>query len=1566
MSDLKTLYEKYNIDESQRVAERKKPVMLWLPDETTETKPLLDALGIDPYEVAYTWGKAGEDSLEILEFERLVVEPFVVLQVDVSLSKKYPCVPSSGKVSPSLSRRVHSLLKMSFVNLHHHDEYSIRDGLGTVTQLAKLLEARGNPFCCVTNHGSVGGWIKQYTTCKKAGLKSLYGMEAYLNDYRGDDPEERKLHRRNYHLSLWACTEEGFYNLIRLHNDAQLNGFYYKPRVTHDALKQFGKGIIGASACLAGEIPTLLMEDKWEEAKKVCRQYCEALDEFYIEITLIEMPEQIEVSRRLIRLAQEMNLPLIVSCDCLESSTRVVMEDGAVKPISDIKVGDRVATDNGESSIVEYVYSRGIKNGERAFRVRTGAKNHDIVCTENHPFLIEFPSGRREWVRSENLRVGDYLVVPHPKRKPQRVVVRTSDYFEAKKSTRQVSNGWISTRTDRNCIVPEFIDVDKEFCWLLGLYIAEGYRDNYVCGFGLHSDETEYAERTSAFFSGYGFCPTTMSALKSKSQSVRISSFGFAPLFEGLCGSGCSEKHLPYFWKSLDDECLASLLDGYFCGDGCFSNEMLSCTTTSITLVYQVQQAMLSLGFYANVGLIRTGADKRTGKKNRDQYYLSYGGKQLLQMQSLFSKIGAVNRKKSCSKGVRNCGEYHLVRVSRIDEITDTDGLLFWDITVKDRHCFVAESRVVHNSHYIEPEHAETHDILLLVKDGKTIHDKQDDKEEVWQFDARNLYCRDGDAMYRLFKEGFYHDSKTNPGTNEHFAYEDNVFTEEIFLEAMVNTLRIARKIEDIQLDGTFKLPKLYDNGPKVLRKKAAVGLANRGLAGKSGYQERLDYELDVICDLGFADYFLAMEKIITDTREKWGEWSTGYGRGSASGSLVSYCLRITDLDPIEYGLLFERFLDASRKDDCPDIDTDFDPRIRDWVKSHIVKTFSEEKTCSIGTHQTYKTRAVLQDVARALAIDQRETISVTKLLEGRFEDDDGDSRTIDDMDFDEICQNFPELDAYLKKYPEVRIHADVMRNQVKNAGKHAGGVIISNLNLQGRIPVFRDKSGVIVSSWAEGQATHELSAVGLVKFDILGLNNLSVISDCIDYIYETRGIRYKRDSIPLNDCLSIQKGCKSEMVGIFQFENPSTKPVVDAVKMDSIFDISAVTSLIRPGPRAMGMDMEYANRKSGGSYSIPKFIQDALEETYGILVYQENVMLIAQLLGGMTPIESNQLRSAIAKKRVDKLPGLKAEFMNGAQKRVSEGHITNEEVEKIWENIESFGGYGFNKSHAMAYSAVTAVEFWLKGQYPVEFITALLNNTAPNKKKFGTEPLLVEYINYARRHDIPVLPPDINASKASFTIDAQKIRYSLSHIKNVAKSAEDIAALAPFTDLADFYERVPKRRVNKRVVESLIFAGAFDCFGDKNEVLLQYYELRKSKEPPKTLTEDAWIDKEKEVLGLCLSQEPLVRRSEQLIAQNGWTTISDLTNRKRATVFGKIESIQSRTSKKGNPMLVCEMSDGLDSMSFYVFQGERNYFSSVVKCGFVVAIPMKRFDDGNAWFFAGSCGPADCVIVSR
>jgi DNA polymerase-3 subunit alpha len=1206
-------YEKYEVPKGDRMP-LEKDILLLVPDAEYDTAPALDSLGLSQYEVAVTWPKPTIDMLaEICE-----MNPKLVIQCGQDITRKFPSAFDQEDFE-ALRPQVLAATADSFVCLHHHDEFSIRDGLGTVVHLVKLLKKQRRSFCCVTNHGTVGGWVKQYKTCKDAGIKPVFGFEAYVSPYRGDDPEIKKLHRKANHLLMIANTREGFDNIIQIHNDAQLNGFYYSPRVDREAIKKWGKGIVATSACMKGEIPELLMEDKEDEARDLYEFYAEHFDQFYIEIQIIECERQREVNRRLIKFAQAVGAPMMIGCD----------------------------------------------------------------------------------------------------------------------------------------------------------------------------------------------------------------------------------------------------------------------------------------------------------------------------------------------------------------------------------------------SHYLEPEHDSTHNILMCIRQGKTVMD-QKVQDDIWEFDVGNIYYRNEPQVRATFETEFV--EKNGPQCEP---FKDDVFTEEVFAEAVANTRLIAMGTEPIVLDDTIKLPRLYPDGKKILTKKVNDGFkrrqaqwadpkfnkyldqdGNKVTIPVQAYVDRLRYEFGIITKLGWTDYFLITERIIADAVEEYGEWVIGFGRGSGAGSVVCYCLGITDVDPLVHGLLFERFLSEDRPDP-PDIDNDFDPRYREAIKKHVVELFGEKKVCSIGSYQMYRTSSVVAAVARTLGYDIHEVRQVTKKIDPlkEFEDDEGQEHKVDDMSFEDLFEHYPALKAYLDKYPDVRKHAEVLRNQVQSMSTHAGGVIISDIDLPGYVPVLYDKPGnedrKVISAWAEAPGkTEYLSAVGLVKFDILGLNNLSVIADCLKLVEETRHETYSRAEVPIDDREAIKFASKDDLVGIFQLENPATMPVATKVGLETLGDVSALTSLIRPGPRDKGMDLEYAARKHGEPYAMPDFLRKMLFDTHGVITYQEQCMKVAQELAGFSPGDSYRFVKVIAKKLPEKMAAMKEQFVTGSQPRIDAGECTLHDVEVIWGFLETFAGYGFNRAHATAYSAVSTAELWLKHRFPSQFLCALINNTKPGKKKHGSDNIMVNYINYARRKDVRVRGPHINQSGEEFRLEKSAmergkwdIRFSLKHVKFVASKAvviQEAVDEKPIASIADFHARVKvttvgktgkttSRRPDKRQVFSLIAAGAFDSFGTtddvtttRNEVLADYYKARKTKkdgEPPEH-TADEWVESEREAIGLCLSREPLFTLCEQDIKDNKWTAIHNIDDRKKVKAFGRVEAITVRTSKAMNPMFIVTLGDDLNTMKFFVFKSAMELFRDNVKVGKIAAVPLDRFDDSDTRFF--------------
>ena len=1783
MGLLEKFYEERRIDESIRIP-LEKNIILIVEDEEYDFSWFLDETGFDRCEFSVTWPKP---DIELVE-EVTAASPELVIQLGKKFSRRYPFV-EEGKVPSEIKERMDKAVADNFVVLHHHDEYSLKDGLGTVDQLTKVLKRQRRSFCCVTNHGSVGGWIKQNRECKKAGIKPIFGMEAYVSNYRGDDPELKRKHRSANHLILLAKNETGFYNIIRIHNDAQLEGFYYSPRMDHEAAKKWGEGIIGTSACfLPGTMVfTPYGFKKIEDVQNECvvthkgdllkanptkRRYsglvrnikCRGLCS---EIFSTNNHKMLVVKKE----DQRKCISRLLSGSGWEGVDKQVRTARRREFISqwtdDISQGDwllfPVERDfYSVASIDTSCYNNGLELGHRVQISNEGLVVVKKARKECGKTIKEIGS----WTKANLYRVEKGNSQPQKLRLIEHLesIGIDSDEFIRKYCSYVTSDscGLLKNK------LPEKLDIDSNLMFVLGAYCAEGSCGKWGVSFTLHSNEDDFASEIMDSLFEIGIKSTWKKRMGAgKRGDVTAGSTPLANFLRDVCGEGSENKKVPDFIFSLSWDMKKHFLRGYLMGDGCLktsgerSNGRVVSVSVSEALSLGVSRIMLSGGYYPTIS--NKGSYVKNGVRHKRTYWVSVAGRQHRPLADFVwgNGDGCLYENDMDRKNVpirSNGVDYYtsvVVDVSRYE----VDDIEVRCLSVEDDKSFVVNFASVHNcmageipqalmnddydeakrvyehyrdsfdefyielqiiefemqrevnrkliefardmgapvilacdSHYLDPAHAETHDLLMYIRQGKTKLDVVEKDEDVWDFEVRNLYYRTDRQMKEVFEKGFVDNNQ-----EERPEFLDEVFTEEVFNEAMQNTLKVARKIENIELDSTIKLPKLYKDSMDILREKVNKGFKELKLnkhPEKKKYVERLRYEFDVITKLGWADYFLIMEKIITMAKEEFyeevGEWAIGYGRGSASGCLISWCLGLTDCDPIEHGLLFERFLDEGRPDP-PDIDTDFHPAIRQKVKDKIVDMFGVEKTCSIGTYQTYKTKAVIIDVARALGYDVVEANQVTKEMDSlkSFESDDGEEEIVDKMEFDELCNHYPQLDEYFEKYPDVKIHASVIRNQVKNMGKHAGGVIISDMNLAGQIPVQSDKDGSIISSWAESGNTAELSEVGLVKYDILGLNNLPIIADCVRLVKENKGIEIKRSEIPLDDKKAIRMESKNDLFGIFQLENPGTKPIVDQVGMESLADVSAITSLLRPGPKDMGMHLEYAERKAGAPYDVIPCLDWIFKDTYGILVYQEQMMQISQELCGFDGPMANKLRKACGKKIKELMDSIKEKFIEGAQPKIDSGEVTLEQVEQLWELIVSFARYGFNKAHAVTYSMITTAELWLKHHYFLEYMTALALNTPRGKKKHGSADILVDYLNYARKRGVEVLAPDINAPDERFHIhEKYSIRYGLEHVKNVASAANNISEIAskePFKDMADFYERCTyeteiksgpnagKMRVtrpNTKVVESLIYAGAFDSFGDRAQMFTEYniaklgipnptdeeieenkkkvlkkgftespgvnekdadfscvksvgevnhyisqlamekpfegmadfyercvyekeiksgknagdmrttrptkkvmenliyagafrefgdvrkllkeYYIVKNKVKPFETSEDDLIDREIEMIGMCLSKEPLCYEYKEVIEKNKWCSIGDNHRYEKPMVFGRIDNIESRNSRAGNPMFVVQMSDGLDSISFFVFKGAMDYFRDNVKKGYLVAIPMKRFDDGGALFF--------------
>ena len=681
--------------------------------------------------------------------------------------------------------------------------------------------------------------------------------------------------------------------------------------------------------------------------------------------------------------------------------------------------------------------------------------------------------------------------------------------------------------------------------------------------------------------------------------------------------------------------------------------------------------------------------------------------------------------------------------------------------------------------HFVNEEDAEAHDRLICVSTNKFLTDEK---------------------RMRYTKQEWM---KTQAEMNEVWAD---------LPEALTNTLEILDKVTTYTIDHkpilpNFPLPEGFNDNDEYLRYLTYEGAKRRWGEPNEEQRERLDFELDTIKNMGFPGYFLIVQDFIRAGRERG--VSIGPGRGSAAGSAVAYCLDITQIDPIKYDLLFERFLNPDRIS-LPDIDIDFDDDGRADVLKYVTEKYGAEKVARIITYGTMAAKSAIKDVARIEQLPLAESNRLTKLIPKHMPEVNGKELKPTLKNCYEYVNDFKaELGSNNPLVVETLRYAKELEGNVRNTGVHACGVIIGRDDITDWVPVSTatDKDGTkLLVTQYEGSVIED---TGLIKMDFLGLKTLSIIKEAIANIKLTRGIDVDIDTIPIDDPKTYQLYCEGRTTGTFQFESSGMQKYLSELQPSVFEDLIAMNALYRPGP--MDYIPDFIARKHGKSpivYDIP-VMEQYLKDTYGVTVYQEQVMLLSRLLANFTRGESDTLRKAMGKKLIDKMNALKAKFLEGGQ---ANGHKP-EILEKIWADWEKFASYAFNKSHATCYSWVAFQTAYLKANYPAEYMAAVLSRNLSDINK------LTGFMDECKAMRINVKGPDVNESFSAFGVNKDgDIRFGMAAIKGVGLNVvNDIIAArnegGPFTSIYDFVERVNRGSINRRIIENLALAGAFDCF---------------------------------------------------------------------------------------------------------------------------------------------------------
>ncbi len=674
---------------------------------------------------------------------------------------------------------------------------------------------------------------------------------------------------------------------------------------------------------------------------------------------------------------------------------------------------------------------------------------------------------------------------------------------------------------------------------------------------------------------------------------------------------------------------------------------------------------------------------------------------------------------------------------------------------------------VTNDSHYVHAEDAEAQDVMVCIQQGKTI----DAQDRLKMIDHPELYLKSAEQMAALFPDD---------------------------AEARENTLRIAELV-DIRLPlGELKMPHFEVPGgvtpERHLRRLAEAGVKAKYGALTPALQERVDRELDVIAKAGYSGYILIVQDFIRHAHEQGILTAV---RGSAGGSLVNYAIGLTDIDPIRYGLIFDRFLNLERYTP-PDIDVDFMDDRRDEVIAYVTKKYGADRVAQIGTFNTMLARAAVRDVARVLGMPYGEADRVAKVIPFGVE-------------LAEARRMVPEL-RDMEQEPHVQRLLDLaekVEGLVRSTGTHAAGVLITRDPLTQLVPLERSKGKAeAIQTQYEDKA---LDKMGVLKFDFLGLANLTILDESLRLIRETRGIAIERERIPLDDRRTFELLGSGETTGMFQLESAGMRRHIRELKPDRVEDVMAMVALFRPGP--MDYIPTYIRRKHGQeavTYAHPS-LEPVLSSTYGVMVYQEDVMAVTQALAGFTMAQADVLCYTIRKKIKDRLDAQKVKFVEGAIRNGVHADV----VEQVWKDFEPFARYGFNRAHAAIYGMIAYHTAYLKANYTAEYMTAVLSASMGDAEKVAIA------VAECRRMGIVVQPPDVNECAFGFRITPAGIRFGLGAVKNVGEGAvesivEARGAGGPFRSLDDLCGRIDLQRCNKRVIESLIRCGACDSFGTR------------------------------------------------------------------------------------------------------------------------------------------------------
>ena len=1429
----------------------------------------------------------------------------------------------------------------SFAHLHVHTEYSMLDGAARIDEVVAAAAADGQPAIGITDHGNMYGVLDFYSAARKAGITPVIGTEAYMagesrferpvrrgrvDDTGGEIGEGQKLY---YHLTLLAESNQGYKNLMKLSSEAYLEGYFYKPR-------------------------------------------------------------------------------------CLVPGQEIVTATGATA-IEDVEVGDLVLTHRGRLRRVTQTMSRPFAG--KLYGVRLNNRYGRVTwMTGEHPVLVRDQHGGKRWVEVQQIEAGrsskadqfsswrSFACLPKLRAEAPIERISTADHVDG--GWRPIAvDRWVKSSnrsrrgpTNHYSNLLHEITLDYDFGFLLGLYAAEGHVDRGTrVTISLHQDETyliDAVARSVKFLTGKEVVVDHRPGRPGyRGVSVIAYSAPLARLLAALCGTGARNKRLPAFTFEANDEFQQGALDGVLAGDGAAHPGVTIFAQSSRNLAWQVRVLAATLTdsfcsiaerwdgnpdhavlYCSNVSTGGTSAHRRTCADDEyvyrpiaeilerdwegtvynievedDHSYVSDFAIHNCDWELLERHHEGVIATTGCLGGVVNQA---LLRddvplatklAARLSDIFGPGGLYveIQDHGMADQHRtnrhLIEIARELHlpllatnDSHYVHRADAVAHDALLCVQTGAQVDDPKR-----FKFEGDEHYLKTAAEMRALFAE---------------------------VPDACDSTLEIAERANvEIEFGKVelpdFPLPAPFTSDDEYLGHLTFEGAKQRyGHPVPGDVAERLTRELGVIAEMGFSSYFLIVWDLIRHARDRG--IRVGPGRGSAAGSCAAYCLRITDLDPLEYGLLFEAFLNTGRRE-MPDIDMDFDERYRAEMIRYAAEKYGSDHVAQIVTFSTIKARAAVRDGSRVLGYPYAVGDRIAKLMPPLIMGRDTPLAACLELTpgYEEGYKMAAELRGLYETDPEAKKVVDVARGLEglrRQDGIHAAAVVITREQLTEYLPVQRKPGpdGDITTAPIVTQyEMHGVAKLGLLKMDFLGLRNLSVIEKALDLIEATTGTRLDIDAIPLDDDKTFEMLRRGDSVGVFQLEGGPMRALMRSLAPTCFEDIGALVALYRPGPMAANMHNDFADRKNGrkpitGPH--PEF-SEVLADTYGLMIYQEGLLRIAERFAGYSAYEGDVLRKACGKKIRALMATEREKFVAACERNGYGAELGS----TIFDIIEPFADYAFRKSHAFCYGKVAYQTAWLKANHPVEYLAALLTSVKDDKDKTAV------YLAECRSMGIDVLVPDINKSMSDFVAVDGKVPFGLSAIRNVGGGLVGLIVAerdehGPFTDFYDFCQRVSPAVLNKRSVESLIKAGAFDSLGHPRRGLLMVFEqvidrtLARRRErdmgimslfgeleegpgsvhderspiPDLEFDQAERLSHEKEMLGLYVSSHPLLGVESALRRHTDCTIneLRELRDGEMRWVGGVVTSLQRKYTKRGDLMATFILEDLQSAIEVFVF----------------------------------------------